>query len=213
MEKYFCCPECGSKKLLLVNEKIPFSWAKAIVGWIFLGVLGLLFGFLGQDNIVVSSWRCEECRNRFQDPNEMKRSIEKNEKAFDMYFKYYFIILILCSILIVAIISVYGLAFSYLINNSFIILVFFFIILCSLVALFIPYFIIKYFVLSIISSKKEEFILIKNKMKTNIRTGNNVTKVPTKIRYVRDVKNQTNDIDIERDANGLWHLPDDEWQF
>ena len=177
-----------------------------------MGVIGLLFGFLGQDNIMVSSWRCEECRNRFQDPNEMKRSIEKNEKAFNIYFRYRFIILAIYAVSIAVAISLCGLLFSTVLKNPFFILGFVLMILLLIIAIFIPHLIIKYFVSYIISSKKEEIIIMQNKIKSKAQTGeHNVTKTPTKIRYVRVEKKQPNNMDVERDTNGLWHLPDDQW--
>ena len=184
MKKYFCCPECGSENLQLIEEKTPFSWAKAIIGGIFLGAIGLLFGFLGQDNLKVSSWICEDCRNRFQDPNEMKKSIEKNEKAFNIYFRYCFIILAIAAVLIAGGVMLYGLLFSALLKNPFLIICYILLVILLIGIMYVPNIIVKSLVSYIISSKKEEISIMQNK---------------------------TKNMDVERDTNGLWHLPDDQW--
>ena len=208
MEKYFCCPECGSKRLQLAAEKKPFSWAKAIIGSVFLGVLGILFGFLGQDNITVSSWRCGDCKYRFEQPTEARRSVEKNEKAFDIYFQYSLIIILVFSVIYTLCWCLIGVLFSVLFKSPFLILFFIFADALCIGIILVPYLVFKYFVKKIISSKKEEIILSQEKMKKIILGNNTENRTPTNAKTI--IKQPKQSV-LERDADGLWHLPDEQW--
>lgn len=82
MNKYFCCPECGNKKITFVNDKKQFSLAKTAILFPFIGVWAILVGFLsGQTGVTVSTLACRNCNRKFVDPYESIISLEKNAKA------------------------------------------------------------------------------------------------------------------------------------
>ena len=100
MDKFFCCPECGSAHLTVIKDEKAFSLTKTILwSWLW-GPFGIIFAFLsGQSNLTISTWVCEECRYKFQEPYEAQLALEKNQKAangFITFFEiFYFIVFVI----------------------------------------------------------------------------------------------------------------------
>ena len=52
------CPFCGSKNVHVVKR--GYSWTYGCIGALFFNVFGLLFGFIGQDNLRYHCLDCDE---------------------------------------------------------------------------------------------------------------------------------------------------------
>ena len=150
MKDYFCCPECGSKKLSVIKDDKPFSLTKAICwSWLW-GIFGILFAFLsGQTDLTVSTWICHNCKYKFQAPDEAQLALEKNKKAANVFITVYesiciiFVLIAFCISMLTS--SLTSVLFS---TNFAIINILFWVILGILTILFIIaiYEIIRYFV-------------------------------------------------------------------
>jgi hypothetical protein len=71
-QKQICCPMCGSDQL--TSQKKGFGWGKALVGGVLTGGIGLIAGFHGSRNIMIT---CLKCGHRFQ-PGPRKTKILKS---------------------------------------------------------------------------------------------------------------------------------------
>ena len=65
LESIIYCPTCGSKNIRSIVKKEDYDLASGILGTICLGPIGLLCGFLCNDDKKKVSCICNDCGTRF----------------------------------------------------------------------------------------------------------------------------------------------------